>query len=118
MIAARAAHAAQLKHYSERYDFALIGYFPLSADGAIRRVNLTRATLVVVPRAALLGQRFGLLLAEADRRPSSASATNSAPGSENRRSPISRMSVGRRAGRNPRNPRGRRRAAIRTSTRE
>ena len=36
-----------LKDYTELYDFAPVSYFTLGADGKIRKVNLTGATLLV-----------------------------------------------------------------------
>ena len=67
----RAAHAeinAGLERYTELFDFAPAGYFNLTADGTIRLVNLTGATLLDIPRAQLLGKRLQLLVATGDRK--------------------------------------------------
>ena len=53
--------------YTNLFEFAPVGYFNLEADGAIRMVNLSGATLLGVERAALPGRRFGQFVAESDR---------------------------------------------------
>lgn len=52
---------AGLEKFTELYDFAPVGYFTLSADGAIQQVNLTGACLIGVDRSRLLGVRLGML---------------------------------------------------------
>jgi PAS domain S-box-containing protein len=59
---------AILAQYTDLYDFALVGYFTLGHNGAIRRVNLTGASLLGVEHAPLTGQRFGLFVSD-DSRP-------------------------------------------------
>lgn len=56
-----------LKDYTELYDFAPVGYFTLGADGKIRKVNLTGATLLGQERAYLINKRFGLFVSAATR---------------------------------------------------
>jgi PAS domain S-box-containing protein len=56
-----------LEQYADLYDFAPVGYFTLSNEGAIRQVNLTGARLVGVNRSALIDQLFGRLVAVAAR---------------------------------------------------
>ena len=54
------------KHYAdlfnELYDFAPVGYFTLSRDGTIQRVNLTGARLFGVQRSKLIRLRFGVFV--------------------------------------------------------
>jgi PAS domain S-box-containing protein len=56
-----------LGQYTELYDFAPVGYFTLTPNGAIRRVNLTGATLVGSDRSKLVGHSFAMLLAASQR---------------------------------------------------
>lgn len=67
----RAAHAeiaAALDRYTDHFDFAPVGYFNLTADGAIQLVNLTGGRLLGIERARLLGRCLGAFVAEASRR--------------------------------------------------
>ena len=66
--AANAEIEAERERYTDLFDFAPAGYFTLTADGSIRQVNLTGALLLGIERAHLTGQRFGLLVAEGDRK--------------------------------------------------
>lgn len=66
--ASQAEIEAGLERFTDLYDFAPVGYFSLDANGIIKQVNLTGATLVGTERGRLPGRRFHLLLAEADRR--------------------------------------------------
>ncbi len=59
---------AGLALYSDLYDFAPTGYMTLDREGAIRQVNLTGARLLGVERSRLVNRRFGLFVAEGDRR--------------------------------------------------
>jgi len=61
---AKAEVDAALERYTDLYDFAPVGYFTLSADGAIHQVNLTGTRLVGVDRARLMGRNFKLLISE------------------------------------------------------
>jgi len=58
---------AGLEKYTDLYDYAPVGYFTLGTDGTIQQVNLTGTSLIGVQRSRLVGQRFGLLLAPAQR---------------------------------------------------
>jgi PAS domain S-box-containing protein len=59
---------AALENYTDLYDFAPVGYFTLTADGAIQQVNLTGALLLETERSRLVGYPFGRLVA-AEFRP-------------------------------------------------
>ena len=61
---ARAEREAALDQYTDLYDFAPIGYFTLTRDGTIRKVNLSGAKLLGVERTKLLEKRFGLFVAD------------------------------------------------------
>jgi PAS domain S-box-containing protein len=63
----RAEVEGLLARYTDLFDFAPIGYFTLTRDGAILAVNLTGARLVGIERARLLNTRFMSLVAIADR---------------------------------------------------
>jgi PAS domain S-box-containing protein len=64
----RAQVEAALERYTDLYDFAPVGYFTLSADGAIREVNLPGARLVGHERALLVGRRLRQFVSQ-DTRP-------------------------------------------------
>ena len=66
--ASQAEIKAGLERYTELFDFAPAGCFNLTADGTIGLVNLTGARLLGSECARLLGRRFGLFVAETDRR--------------------------------------------------
>lgn len=51
-----------LDQYTELYDFAPVGYFTFTADGTIRRVNLTGATKIGMGRSHLIGRSFVMLV--------------------------------------------------------
>ncbi|MEI8189059.1 MAG: PAS domain-containing protein, partial [candidate division NC10 bacterium] len=65
---ARAQADALLAQYTDLYDFAPAGYLTLDREGAIRQVNLTGARLLGTERSRLVNRRFGLFVAEGDRR--------------------------------------------------
>ena len=48
-----------LTRYTDLYDYAPVGYFTLDRNGSMREVNLTGASLLGLPRAQLVGSRFG-----------------------------------------------------------
>ncbi len=50
---------ALLENYTNLYDFAPVGYFTLTASGAIRQLNLTGSDLLGGERSRLLGRLFG-----------------------------------------------------------
>ncbi|MBK6404112.1 MAG: PAS domain-containing protein [Holophagales bacterium] len=58
---------AALERYTDLYDFAPVGYFTLARDGGIYSANLAGADLLGVPRARLLGRRFGTFLPLTER---------------------------------------------------
>jgi PAS domain-containing protein len=51
------------KEFQDLYDFAPVGYFTLTRKGIIRRVNLTGADLLGIPRSKLIGRGFGRFVA-------------------------------------------------------
>ncbi len=53
---------AALEDYTDLYEFSPVGYFSLSADGVIHRVNLTGSTLVGIERSSLVGKPFQRLI--------------------------------------------------------
>lgn len=63
----RAEAETALEMYTELYDFAPVGFFTLSRNGAISAVNLRGATLLGVERSQLIGRKFGSFVAAADR---------------------------------------------------
>ncbi|MHB8799027.1 MAG: sensor histidine kinase [Thermoanaerobaculia bacterium] len=63
----RDALEAALERYTDLYDFAPVGYLTLTRDGGIYSANLTAADLLGVPRARLLGRRFGTFLPVPER---------------------------------------------------
>jgi PAS domain S-box-containing protein len=65
---ARARVQTLLAQYTDLYDFAPAGYLTLDRVGAIRQVNRTGARLLGVECSRLLKRRFGLFVAEGDRR--------------------------------------------------
>ncbi len=65
---ARADIEAGAARYAEFYDFALIGYFTLNRNGAIRQANFAGAGLLGLDRSKLAGLRFTTFVC-ADRRP-------------------------------------------------
>jgi PAS domain S-box-containing protein len=65
---ARAKADALLAQYTDLYDFAPTGYLTLDRKGAVRQVNLAAARLLGVERSRLVNRRFGLFVAEGDRR--------------------------------------------------
>ncbi|MDP2319435.1 MAG: PAS domain S-box protein [Acidobacteriota bacterium] len=65
---ARAHAETLLAQYTDFYDCAPVGYMTLDCEGAIRQVNVTGARLFGVERARLVNRRFGLFVAEGDRR--------------------------------------------------
>ncbi|MGD0259483.1 MAG: PAS domain S-box protein [Verrucomicrobiota bacterium] len=65
---ARAQAGALMARYVNLYDFAPTGYLTLDREGAMRQLNLNGARLLGVERSRLLNRRFGLFVAEGDRR--------------------------------------------------
>lgn len=64
---ARDETEALLSKYTELYDFALVGFFNLSAEGIIRLTNLTGSSIVGIGRSNLIGRSFTMLLAPTQR---------------------------------------------------
>jgi hypothetical protein len=67
LIEARTEREAALARYTELYDFAPIGYLTLYADGLIKEVNLTGASLLGVARRNLYQKRFDSFVVQAER---------------------------------------------------
>jgi PAS domain S-box-containing protein len=64
---ARDEAEALLDKYTELYDFALVGYFTLNAEGSIKLANLTGASIVGVGRSDLIGRSFSILITPSQR---------------------------------------------------
>lgn len=64
---ARDESEALLDKYTELYDFALVGYFTLTADGIIRLANLTGSTMLGIKRSDLIGRSFTMLVGTSQR---------------------------------------------------
>jgi len=58
---------ANLRHYADLYDFALIGCFTLDRQGTIRQANITGAEMLGRNPAELLQRRFDACLREESR---------------------------------------------------
>ena len=58
-----------VEKYTELYDFAPMGYFTLSIDGAIKELNLCGARILGKERSRLINNSFGFFVSE-DTRPS------------------------------------------------
>jgi PAS domain S-box-containing protein len=58
------AAGTDLDRYTALYDFAPVGYVTLGRDETVHCANLTMAELLNIHRSRLLGQRFGLFVAE------------------------------------------------------
>ncbi len=56
-----------LKRYTDLYDFAPIGYFTVTSDGAVRELNCAGAALFGQERSDLIGKRLGLWVVEENR---------------------------------------------------
>jgi PAS domain S-box-containing protein len=56
-----------LGQYTDLYDFAPVGYFTLTNDGAIMQANLTGVSLLGMERGKLIKRRFGLLISPKSR---------------------------------------------------
>lgn len=56
-----------LKHYTELFDFAPVGYFRLDADATIHEVNLAGAALLGAERTQLVGSRLQRFVPEESR---------------------------------------------------
>jgi PAS domain S-box-containing protein len=53
--------------YADLYEFAPVGYLTLTRDERVAEANLAAATLLGIDRIRLLGRRFDLFVAAADR---------------------------------------------------
>jgi len=67
LMQAREESEAIQRQFTDLYDFAPVGYFTLTRDGAISRVNLTGTTLLGEERSKLLTRRFGLFVSPQSR---------------------------------------------------
>jgi PAS domain S-box-containing protein len=56
-----------LDRYTQLFDFAPIGYATLAADGTVREMNHVGAGLLYERRSRLIGKRFAIFIAPADR---------------------------------------------------
>ncbi|HMJ51100.1 MAG TPA: ATP-binding protein [Polyangiaceae bacterium] len=65
--AARSDLEAGLDRYTQLFDFAPIGYATLTANGTVREMNHVGAALLFESRSRLIGKRFPLFVAPADR---------------------------------------------------
>ncbi len=65
--AARAQFEQVLNQCNGLYDFAPVGNLLINTDGNITRLNLAAAQMLASERARLIGARFGLSVAEAQR---------------------------------------------------
>ena len=54
-------------NFAELYEFAPVGYFTLTADGVIKKLNLTAVTLLGTERKQLLNRYFRALVAHQDQ---------------------------------------------------
>lgn len=64
---ARAQLEQALNQSNELYDFSPVSSVQINTDGEITKLNLAAAQLLASERARLLGSRFGLYVAEAQR---------------------------------------------------
>lgn len=64
MLAKEKAEMAAEK-YTELYDFAPIGYFTLSAEGAIIELNFSGAKMMEKERSRLIKSQFGFFISDA-----------------------------------------------------
>jgi len=67
LVRTRAIAETALRQYTELYDFAPVGYFTLSSDGTIQKLNLNAARLLGATRKELLNRRFGLFVSTGSR---------------------------------------------------
>ena len=67
LLQSRAQVEAGLRQYTDLYDFAPVGYFSLTRDGAIHQVNLAGANLLGVERGKLIKRRFGVFVSAQSR---------------------------------------------------
>jgi PAS domain S-box-containing protein len=58
---------AALDKYTELFDFAPLGYFQLTQDGAVREANLAGAAMLGLDRSLVVSRRFGVWVALACR---------------------------------------------------
>jgi PAS domain S-box-containing protein len=64
---ARQEVEASLDRYTQLFDFAPIGYATLAPDATVREMNHVGAGLLYERRARMIGKRFALFIAPADR---------------------------------------------------
>jgi PAS domain S-box-containing protein len=67
LIQTRTVAEEAYRQYTDLYDFAPVGYFTLTQDGTIHRVNLAGASLLGVDRINLINRRLGLFIADQSR---------------------------------------------------
>ncbi|MCC6532643.1 MAG: response regulator [Burkholderiales bacterium] len=67
LLSARTELEAALARYTELYDFAPIGYLVLGAEGNIRELNFSAASLLGVTRGALANERLDRFMPKAER---------------------------------------------------
>ncbi len=69
LTAARRALEAALQEHTQLFEFAPIGYFVVTANSTIRKVNLAGARVVGVERNRLVGLTLGAFIQPADMGP-------------------------------------------------
>lgn len=67
LVRSRAEVDTLLRQYTDLYDFAPVGYFTLTREGAIHQVNLAGASLLGVERSKLIKRRFGVFVSVPSR---------------------------------------------------
>ena len=68
LCAAKAGLEVSLKRYVDLFESAPVGYFNLNSEGVVLDVNPAGTSLVGLELHRLKGSKFGLLLAESDRK--------------------------------------------------
>ena len=67
LLAARVESEALLSKYTDLYDFALVSYLTIAANGYIKMANLTASILFGIERSDLIDRSFATLIAQKKR---------------------------------------------------